>query len=213
MVLRALVIAALLCSGAGISLGVNTELVHACSCTDCDVVRDAPVIIGGRVTGWEPTGEEHPVPGSGFVPIVFDVAVERVYKGAAERDIRVLDYASLSDRPAGWFGASGACGKFDQDPAGQYVIMGVEPAQDAPGYFVGSRLWVLFLADEPDGEWYERALARLGPYAPAAGSGRGSGTDDETRLRSVGALLAGAGVVLGAAWAGSRRVSSRTGRC
>ena len=138
-------------------------------------MTDAPVIVSGRVESWH----ESDIPALGsFTTIIARVRVDRVFKGAAPDTLQVVDLASLSKSPPGWFGASGACGNFDEDPVGKYLIIGLEP-YEADGTLVRSnRIWLLYIGDEMEGEWYERAQARLAPLGPpsppSAGNSAGS---------------------------------------
>lgn len=162
--LRAILILGILTVSAGGAVVADvSNVADACSCSDCDVVVDAPAIVGGRVGSWYES--EIPAPGF-FTTIVARIEVDQVFKGSTSDTVRVVDIASLSKSPSGWFGASGGCGSFDEDPTGKYIILGLEPYPDDEALVRSNRLWLLYIGDEPKGEWYERALARLAPLGP-----------------------------------------------
>ncbi|MBK7124795.1 MAG: hypothetical protein IPH65_02565 [Dehalococcoidia bacterium] len=159
----------------------DAPVAQACSCPDCDVVRDAEVIVGGRILSWQPSEIPSPFDGAPvYLPIELDLRVDRVFKGSAPGKVEMVDFASYGNgKDTGeyqapdritWSGAGGACGAFDEDPRGKYIVIGFTPRYP----WQANRLQVLFLGDEPSGERYEWAMARLaplgGPYPPAAGN-------------------------------------------
>ncbi|HMO53162.1 MAG TPA: hypothetical protein PJ994_01535, partial [Tepidiformaceae bacterium] len=140
---------------------------------ECDVVVDAPIIVSGRFESWHESAD---IPASGFfTTIIARLQLEAVYKGAASAIVQVVDVASLSKSPPGWYGASGGCGNFDEDPAGRFVILGLEPYGPDSALMRSNRLWLLYIGDAPEGEWYERTMVRLAPLGepspPATGDG------------------------------------------
>lgn len=160
-------IAAVLFGSAGASAAVRApQLASACSCSNCDTLVDAPIIVGGWIEGWEKAGVPHPAPGAHFVPITFKFTTDQVFKGQVPPEFAGFDFSSYSESPAGWFGGSGACGKFDEDPTGRYMIAGLAPSTDYPGSYTGGRLWLFYIGDAPEGEAYDRALERLSPLGP-----------------------------------------------
>lgn len=151
-------------------------VAHACSCPDCDVVRDSDVIISGRVVGWR-VSERQPFPErQDAVPLDVEIAVDRVFKGWAPATLVLLDPGSLSMYENNgrklWMGGSGGCQAFSEDPAGAYVVLGY----DVDGQN-SLQLWgppILFRGAAPEGERYEQLLGilheRLGsPYPPGVG--------------------------------------------
>jgi hypothetical protein len=103
------------------------EAALACSCgPDCDdIVHTADLIVEGRLTSWNRTDRYEPL--GQFIPILLSMHVDRVFKGVVPAGFTLVDRASLhstrQDRePTGWAGAAGACGTFDQDPVGHWII-------------------------------------------------------------------------------------------
>ena len=168
MMLRAVLLASVVVASAGISVITSPPSVaSACSCPDCDPVRDAWIIVGGRIGKWQRISIERPPETSSLAPISVEFTVEHVYKGSAPASLTLIDLASLdtysSDDNPRWAGGSGACGSFDWDPTGQYFIAAISPSNHVPGAYGVGRIGTFYIGDEPKGEWYERALARLAP--------------------------------------------------
>jgi hypothetical protein len=84
-----------------------------------------------------------------------------------------VDLGSLQENggPPRWAGAGGACGAFDDDPTGKYIVIGFSAGSLHP--WQASRPNVIYLGPEPAGEQYERALVRLAalgsPLPPSVG--------------------------------------------
>ena len=204
--MRALLVAVLLSAGAGAAGALQSpQVAHACSCADCDPVADAPVIVGGWIESWS----EHPaaqfVP-PGFMAITTDLRVAQVFKGQIQSTVEVVDHASLSVAPPGWFGGSGACGSFDEDPKGKYVILGLSTYEPDPSLMASNRIWLFYIGDAPQGEAYERALERLAPLGPpappAVGNSSTTGADD---LPVLAVSLFAISRALSALWVARRR--------
>jgi hypothetical protein len=187
-VIRAAIVFAMLMLSAGTSMVV--QVANACSCQDCDVVRDAPNIVGGWITGWREYGSNQ-VP-HGLKAITTAIEVTEVFKGASPSAIDVLDPASRSTSPDGWFGASGACGKFDQDPTGKYIILGIDRFEHDPALMAGSRIWLVYIGDAREGDAYVQALARLSVLGPPSPPAAGNTPSEPARQPS----LAAAGLAL-----------------
>jgi hypothetical protein len=140
-------------------------------------VGDSPIIVGGWIRDWRPAEFEHPG-GNSVLPIILDFESVAVYKGWLPTHVTLFDGASLdAHSPPGetrWAGGSGGCGAFDWDPAGQYIIAGIGRSSLVEGAYQLNRLSVVYIGDAPEGEAYDRALARLAMYGqprpPAAGN-------------------------------------------
>lgn len=128
----------------------------ACSAgPDFNPVAEAELIVGGRVTGWEPLPDGASAP---FTPIRLTIAVDQQLKGEAGASLQFLDRSSLM-RSGGeqvWAGASGSCGAFDGDPTGRYLVLGLDQAPD--GVLVSNLMLTFFNGAEPTGERYTQAL-------------------------------------------------------
>jgi hypothetical protein len=186
----------------GVALSANLESrVYACSPPgpEFDSVALSGAIVEGRILGYEALTDE-PTNGS-FVRVRVDMDVVRVFKGdVAVGPLAIVDPATLMVFPSGesWAGSSGACGAFDDDPTGKYVILGLNLQDD--GTLRPSRLFISFFDDGPAGEEYDGAVAYLtgrlvNPILPDTGTGpSGSSAIPFTSLASVfmfaGGLLA-----------------------
>ena len=99
----------------------------ACSCPDCDGIRDADVIVGGRITGWSLSEDVRFPELTDAQPLDISLEVDRVFKGAAPRDLVLYDPTSLSSYEQNgermWMGGSGGCQAFSRDPTGAYVVV------------------------------------------------------------------------------------------
>jgi hypothetical protein len=164
---------------------------RACSVgEDFSAVDASDVIVAGRITAWElvenvrrwdpKTGDE-PIDDPNFYgpgpynPIRLQLDVEHVYKGPRMATVSMVDANSLEiyNGVERWVGSSGACGAFDADPSGQFVILGLN-RDHFERYRTGLPL-VFFVGPEPAGEHYERATDGLNnamaddfPWLPAA---------------------------------------------
>ncbi len=175
----ALVLALAAASG---TAGTAPRAAFACSCgNECErIVHEADLIVEGRITGWERVRPDSE-PGA-WIPINVSMNVERVYRGAVPTPFRMTDHASLISTNVNgdhlsWGGAAGACGSFDEDPTGRYVIAALYRRPD--GSFQMGRPATVFLSDNPGGDYYDAVVQKLtanvGP--PAAGSGLARGVD------------------------------------
>ena len=107
--IRAVLVAAVLAVSGAASVFANpVRVANACSCPECDVVVDAPIIVSGRFESWHESADI-PAPGF-FTTIIARLQLEAVYKGAASAIVQVVDVASLSKSPPGWYGASADAG-------------------------------------------------------------------------------------------------------
>jgi hypothetical protein len=93
-----------------------------------------------------------------------ELRVDRVFKGDVPGTLEVIDTGSYFPRFGDWHGGAGACGSFDADPAGSYIIAGLVQADD--GTYRMNRLRTFFLGRSPSGVYYEEARARLSGIAP-----------------------------------------------
>jgi len=201
-VLLFLVVSALLVAASQFE---DLPVAHACSCTDCDPVRDSDVIVGGRVTGWT----RSPRPGRDPSAIALDVhlMVDSVWKGSAARETTVSDPASLANlrHPSDgdpdhftWLGGSGGCQAFNEDPTGRYVILGYVVSGSNPITVSGPL--VFYIGSEPLGQPYEAALERLrtagNPYPPAAGNSSAAPSSSEPSDDWLVIAAIGAGLLL-----------------
>jgi hypothetical protein len=135
----------------------------ACSAgDDFDPIAGSELVVGGWVIAWQDRpdlstmGELHAV--------AIDLQVDRVFKGTLPAGFEVIDNGSYMPGADGWFGGLGACGSFDADPTGSYVIAGLSRAED--GTYQMNRLRTFFVGKAPSGSNYETALARLSRIAP-----------------------------------------------
>jgi hypothetical protein len=168
---------------------------YACSAgEDFNPVAESDIIVAGRVVDWQPlqqttTGD--------FIPIQVHMNVEQAFKGNVARQIDFEDGASLIKNPQGdfqWEGASGACGSFDVDPKGVYVIMGLERADD--GTYRSNRLLIFFIGSEPKSDGYEQALARMAALGLANLPSTGATSPVVTSLLIVSLGLLVSGIML-----------------
>ena len=182
------------------TLAASPRAAHACSCPDCDLVRDSEVIVAGVITGWTRAAGQPSQ--SGEVPIDLQIAVTEVWKGAAGSTVTLHDPASLvnlnyaaTDAPEklAWMGGAGGCQAFRSDPAGKFVILGFVRTGETANRVFGPALF--FIGAAPEGEQYDHAIARLSanlaPRAPDAGNTRaatasGSGSDDWMYITAIG---------------------------
>ena len=158
--------------GSGALFASFPELAHACSCPDCDLVRDSEIIVGGRVLSWAPAEPPHGFDSSTVVNLAF--RTEQVFKGDGPRELVVFEGAihSQTDGTDRWLGPSSSCGRIEIDPTGYYFVLGLTSVSD--GRFSISGPAVFFMGPEPEGELYSNALAYLSvlgsPRPPSAGN-------------------------------------------
>ena len=147
-------------------------VIHACSCPDCDLVRDSEIIVGGRVLSWAPAEPPHGLDSSTVVNLAF--RTEQVFKGDGPRELVVFEGAihSQTDGTDRWLGPSSSCGRIEIDPTGYYFVLGLTSGPD--GRFSISGPAVFFMGPEPEGELYSNTLAYLSalgsPRPPSAGN-------------------------------------------
>ena len=148
----------------------------ACSCPDCDGIRDSDVIVGGRITGWSLSEDVRFPELTDAQPLDISLEVDRVFKGAAPRDLVLYDPTSLSSYERNgermWMGGSGGCQAFSRDPTGAYVVVGYNTI-GVNAMRVSGPL-VMFRGQEAEGELYEQLMARLAerlgePRPPSVG--------------------------------------------
>jgi hypothetical protein len=145
------------------SVAPAAPAAFACSAgDDFNPIAESDVIVGGWVSGWtlrpdlRSAGE--------FTAVAVDIGVDRVFKGREVTRLQAVEANSFMPRFGTWQGGSGACGSFDADPRGLYVIVGL--ARGADGSLTMNRLRTFFVGDSPSGPAYEQAVARL--TAPGA---------------------------------------------
>lgn len=168
----------------GSGVGRTTPVAYACSAgEDFDPVAQSDLIVIGQITAWTPRPELRVM--EMFTPVELTIDVWSVVKGSAGRTITVIDQASYAPDHARmvehkplyrdeWLGSSGACGAFDSDPAGAYVILGLNLHEDGTyrtsrpiSFYVGAGTW-------PLGPGYQLALQRVGAEMPIRPPGTGS---------------------------------------
>ena len=158
----------------------DAPLASACSCPDCDIVRDSPNIVGGVIEAWSRSGR--PAQSGTEIPIKLQISVDRVYKGSSEPSLALLDDHSLVnlrdpqrlDLPEVllWTGGSGGCQAFWEDPLGKYIILGVDTADDGTAQVWGPQILFLGLnrPDESSTPVDHRLLALGSPRPPLVGN-------------------------------------------
>lgn len=188
---------------AAVALGVRVPgggEVYACSGgPDCAAIMpNADLIVEGRILAWEPAPDYERF--GMFTPISVTVDVERVFKGEVLPGFAMIDATSLEvrtgERQLRWYGGSGACGSFDEDPTGLYIIAALY--RDDRGYYRMNRLANAFLGYEPGGEQYDYAVARLtyevGPPVTGTVDTRvAASRGPDSYLSLAGGVLAAAG--------------------
>ena len=133
---------------------LNARHVAACSpMPGFDAVRDADVIVAGRVTTWARLGRQ---PGLSSDGARITMAVDRVYKGSVSTPFTFE--ASI--------GSGSTCDLFDHDPKGTYIVIGATHSTD--GMHRSSLLYRFFLGSGPNDPLYESSV---GPIAASLGSG------------------------------------------
>lgn len=178
---------------------MSAGAAHACSCPDCDPVADAPIIVGGTITGWREAMPTYNPQQASFAPIWVDVAVDTVYRGSTAAAITVLDTGSYFEdggEPA-WQGASGSCGAFDADPTGAYIVTALVPRPD--GAYEGGRLRLIYIGEASHGPDFDAAVARLGATSPAPPASGSAPPETPQRgpspLLLLGVIVASAGLL------------------
>jgi hypothetical protein len=129
--------------------------VYACSAgLDFNPVAEADYIVGGRVTTWERLAIEAQSP---FIPIQVTMEVDQHWKGTTATTIQFIDHTSLTSSATSeaWVGSSGACGLFDSEPTGQYLVLGFDTPSD--GTYRSNLLLLFFRGPEPSGDGYRQA--------------------------------------------------------
>lgn len=158
----------------------DAPVASACSCTDCDIVRDSPNIVGGVIEAWSRSGR--PAPSGKEIPITLQISVDRVFKGTSGPNLTLFDDHSLvnlrdpqrADLPELllWTGGSGGCQAFWEDPLGKYIILGIDTAEDGSVHVRGPQ--ILFLGpsrpDESSTPVDHRVLALGSPRPPSVGN-------------------------------------------
>lgn len=132
---------------------------YACSAgLDFNPVAEAEVIVGGRVTAWQRLPAD---PGAPFTPVQITLAVDQRINGESDTTIQFVDRTSLSlsGSEESWAGSSGACGVFDSEPVGQYIVLGLDTGLD--GSYLSNLMLVFFQGPEPAGDGYTQAMSRL----------------------------------------------------
>jgi hypothetical protein len=147
----------------------SPRTAYACSAgDDFDPIGSADLVVGGWITGWHERPELSTM--GELQAVEVEINVERVFKGPLPADLVIVDTGSYFPRAAGWYGGSGACGSFDADPSGLYVVAGLTWAED--GTYRMNRLRTLFLGQTASGLYYDKAVTRLTQIAPpVTGSG------------------------------------------
>ena len=199
---KLMVVAFLLFVGLVAAVSAAPPTAHACSCPDCHVVRDSDVIVAGTVAGWTRASDAS---SGAEIPIDVRITVSTVWKGTAGSTITLRDPASLvnlsdlsrRDLPEKlmWMSGGGGCEAFTDDPSGKFVIVGFRSSGETANRIFGPA--VFFIGDEPSGERYTAAVARLGaqasPRPPAAGNSEpataAAGSDDWMFLSAIGAAM------------------------
>jgi hypothetical protein len=160
---RASVVVALLVMGGAITSATARPALACSASPDFHPVVDSDLIIAGRLLGWERAPE---VTGGGYGAIRVGMAVDLVFKGVAPARVTFVDRNSLLESAPGvvpvhvaWVGSRGACGTFDQDPTGQYAILGLRRGAD--GAFHSGLLTRFAIGAEHGSPAYAMALSRL----------------------------------------------------
>ena len=178
--------------------GAEPRVALACSAgSDWDPIADSDVIVEGRITGWTEAGESS-APMFTTVQVYLDL--QKTWKGNATTTF--VDPTSRLKGPAdAWGGGGGACGVFDEDPTGAYVILGLSYSPAGQGQLVSNRLKVLYMGEASEGERYEAALERLASLSsvrpPVTGSGDLLNNNPDSSLNIM--LPAAGSIILAAA--------------
>jgi hypothetical protein len=168
--MRFVMLAAVLASTAGAPIALPAWPALACSAgPDFNPVTSSEQIVGGTVLGWEPAPNPQDLPPTWtFQTVRITLHVEASFRGnAGPGTIEFYDTASVfrtGQGPSGWHGSSGACGAFNADPTGRYVLLGLYRAED--GTLRSHLLRTFFIGDrsELSGARYDRIRAQLDAY-------------------------------------------------
>lgn len=142
---------------------LKTQPLYACSWSeDFDPVAEAELVVGGRVISWQRLPADANAP---FVPVRVTLVVAQSWKGEAGPTVSFIDRTSLASGSAQelWVGSGGACGVFDAEPTGQYLVLGLD--REPNGTYRASLPLRFFGGAEPAGPVYEQAVARLDALA------------------------------------------------
>jgi hypothetical protein len=154
--------------------------VYACSAgDDFNPVESSEVVVAGYVTGWDEVSS--PAGPPTYQPVRLTIQVDRMLKGAAQDFLYVYDVASLINQSqrqmsGHWAGGGGACGAFDADPKGKYVVLGLSRSSE-DGSLRTNRLRTFFVGDKSEltGEREAEILGHLSRFGlivpPSTGSG------------------------------------------
>jgi hypothetical protein len=137
---------------------------YACSAgLDFNPAAEADVIVGGRMTGWERLASDARSP---FIAVQVTMEVDQHWKGTTATTIVFIDRTSLVSSGAGatWAGSSGACGLFDSEPTGQYLVVGFDRMAD--GAYESHLMFQFFRGSAPAGDAYRQAINRLTALLP-----------------------------------------------
>ena len=205
--MRSLLLAVLILCASAIGATLRVTGANGCSCgPDCDSnIDDADLIVEGRINSWARV-DGYPKLGD-YLPIAVDLQVSRTFKGSPAAEVTLVNGASLyptsqDGTKTGWGGSGGACGSFDEDPTGLYLIAGVY--RDEFGNYRMNRTPTMFLGRSASGPNYEFAVARAaraigapssGNAKVLAGTGTGGGIVDafEVGFIAVGVIMLAAG--------------------
>ncbi len=176
---RAFVAAVLVILGLVASPVVRQQSAYACSAgSGFNPVASSDVVVAGIVRSWEVV--DAPGGPTMFQPVIVTIETERVLKGSVPGVLEARDMSSLIRAGQGaatesWAGGSGACGAFDFDPTGKYVVLGLSKAED--GTLHTHRLHTFFVGDRAEltASRYQSILDHLTGFGlivpPATGSG------------------------------------------
>ncbi|MEX1253974.1 MAG: hypothetical protein WEE64_06510 [Dehalococcoidia bacterium] len=184
------------------AFAVSPRRAFACSAgPEYDPVATSDVIVEGRFLGYDVLPDTPPG-NNNYLTVRVKMDVAHVLKGSVAGDvIALVDPFSLSLPLSGhtkyeWIGSSGACGAFNEDPTGQYAVMGLSRNDD--GTYRPSLLDSFYIGEGPQDPEYQRALQRLRSFPGAAslpslglGPARRGGFD---ALPTVGSVIAAVGL-------------------
>ena len=140
-----IVLAAALVAAAVIAAGhASAPTAFACSADETwDPRAESDVIIGGQVLGYEVL----PEPSAGiYQKVRLNIRIDHVWKGGVSGR-EIVDGASYVLREDRWLGSGGACGAFDDDPAGRYVVLGLYDS--GQGQLLTTSLRTFYIGDDP----------------------------------------------------------------
>lgn len=201
---RVLVAAGSLLLGMTAAFAFDPHEASACVVDESfDPVESAEVIVSGRVTGWIQLPKPTPPPGTidnplSYTPILVGLDVSEAYKSAMPKHIEFVAPGSLI-APPGYdpmWGGAGSCGIFEQDPTGQYVVLGLRKSLD--GVWVAGKLLDLYVGSNPEGERYDRSIAALSAHGLTA-LPAGGGPPGSLATSNVGTVIGAAITIAGLA--------------